>query len=255
MSVWDESPLPPPLAGTPAEPPPEGPPPTLPDRDPGDEPTSRRILGLPRGVAAVVGVVICLLIGGVIALTGDSTPDDDTPAGAPSTVGIADDTSTTVATNTTAPVTTAPATTAPVTTAPVAAATTVAPSTTPASTSTSTTTSTSTSTTTVPPTTVATTDPSGLDPVTVTAADGRSLTVTPRLDSCSGGDECLVVAFTIEGFATRPRIFVCEFASGNRYEFRFDSDRVGTACSTGDVPDSIVVEVDGLRSDPITIAD
>lgn len=78
--------------------------------------------------------------------------------------------------------------------------------------------------------------------------------MTPRLDACGGGPECLVVAFEIDGFAPGPKTFVCEFASGNRYEFRFDSRSVATACSTGDRPDSIVVEVDGLRSAPITIS-
>ena len=79
--------------------------------------------------------------------------------------------------------------------------------------------------------------------------------MTPRIDACRGEPECLVVAFEIDGFPSQPTTFVCEFASGNRYQFRFGSDRVETACSTGDTPDSIVVEVDGLRSEPIPISD
>jgi hypothetical protein len=86
----------------------------------------------------------------------------------------------------------------------------------------------------------------------VVGADGQRLTVTPRRGPCGSGPDCLVVAFTIDGFATQPQTFVCEFASGRRYEFRFSGDGVEQACATNDIPDAIVVEVGGLRSDAIT---
>ena len=76
--------------------------------------------------------------------------------------------------------------------------------------------------------------------------------MTPRHGPCDSGPDCLVVAFTIDGFPTQPQTFVCEFASGVRYEFRFSGDGVEQACATSDVPDSIVVEVGGLRSEPVT---
>ena len=83
-------------------------------------------------------------------------------------------------------------------------------------------------------------------------AAGQRLTVTPRRGPCGTAPDCLVVSFTIDGFTTQPETFVCEFASGRRYEFRFSGDGVERACATNDVPDSIVVEVGGLRSDPVT---
>jgi hypothetical protein len=81
---------------------------------------------------------------------------------------------------------------------------------------------------------------------------GETLRVIPRRDSCSRGSDCLVVSFAIEGWGTaHPREFVCEFSSGARFRFRFTRDEVDAACSTGDRPDTIVVEVGSLRSDPI----
>ncbi len=92
------------------------------------------------------------------------------------------------------------------------------------------------------------------EPTTVIGDDGQSLTVTPRRGECRYGPDCFVVSFTIDGFARQPQEFVCEFSSGARYVFRFSSAGVDPACSTLDVPDSIVVEVDGLRSEPVTIS-
>ena len=61
------------------------------------------------------------------------------------------------------------------------------------------------------------------------------------------------MGFTIDGWAKQPPSWVCEFSSGARYVFRFSSGGADPACSSADVPDSIVVEIEGLRSDPITI--
>ncbi len=80
------------------------------------------------------------------------------------------------------------------------------------------------------------------------------MTVTPRRDNCRDGPDCLVVSFTIDGFSPRPSEFVCEFSSGARFTFRIAGDAVDPACWTRDVPDSIVIEVAGLRSDPIPTA-
>jgi hypothetical protein len=103
------------------------------------------------------------------------------------------------------------------------------------------------------PRTTSTTGPDASFPQTLTVRgdDGETLTVTARRDACRGGSDCLVVAFVIDGFASRPSQFVCEFASGARFTFRFSGEEVDPACSTGDRPDSIVVEVGGLRSPAI----
>ncbi len=211
--------------------------------------------------------MLCVVVVGAIVLaTGDEQPDTDAVVAPATTAASMPGTDpgatppTTPTTPTTTPDTSASATTPAPTTPGTSAPTTTATTTT--TTNTATTTTTTTPDTTAPTTTAAPTPPIGEQPgvsisapTSATDADGRRLTVTPRIDACSSGPECLVVAFAIEGFATQPTTFVCEFASGNRYEFRFGSDRVDPACSTGDTPDSIVVEVDGLRSEPITIAD
>ena len=151
--------------------------------------------------------------------------------------------------------TVAPTTTVAVTTT-AAPSTTVAPTTTAAPSTTAAPTTTVTATTAAPPTTAAdpsTTAPTVLGASTVTGSDGESLTVTPRREACRFGPDCLVVAFTIDGFDIQPERFVCEFASGNRFEFRFETTSVDPACSTTDNPGSIIVEVGELRSDPVTI--
>ena len=88
----------------------------------------------------------------------------------------------------------------------------------------------------------------------MTGPNGETLTVTPRVGPCRYGPECFVASFTIDGFETRPVEFVCEFSSGARYVFRVAEIGADPACSTLDVPDSIVVEVGGLRSEPLTIS-
>jgi len=47
--------------------------------------------------------------------------------------------------------------------------------------------------------------------------------------------------------------WVCEFSSGARYAFKFEKGGADPACSTVDVPDSIVIDIHGLRTDPITV--
>ena len=79
---------------------------------------------------------------------------------------------------------------------------------------------------------------------------GQSITATPYRGPCSSGPDCLVVGFTIDGWATHPMGWVCEFSSGARYAFEFEEDGADPACSTVDVPDSIVIDIDGLRDRP-----
>jgi hypothetical protein len=66
---------------------------------------------------------------------------------------------------------------------------------------------------------------------------------------CRFGRECLVAGFTIARFDVQPTRYVCEFADGSRYTFRFNSDGVKYACATGSPNDSITIEVDGIRSE------
>jgi hypothetical protein len=92
------------------------------------------------------------------------------------------------------------------------------------------------------------------EPSEVGGADGSMLRVVPRRGECRYGSDCFVASFTIDGFAIQPEEFICEFSSGRRYVFRFSSAGADPACSTLDVPDSIVVEVGELRSEPVTIS-
>ncbi|NNE11695.1 MAG: hypothetical protein HKN41_05550 [Ilumatobacter sp.] len=163
-----------------------------------------------------------------------------------------------------------PTSTAPPVTETTAAATTEPVEATTTTTTTTTTTPPTTTTTTTPPTTTSTTAPPttttvagtpeepavGIsEPVTVTGSNGEQLTVTPRQGPCRYGPECFVASFRIDGFSYQPQEFVCEFSSGARYVFRFSSAGADPACSTLDVPDSIVVIVGALRSDPVTIGE
>jgi hypothetical protein len=90
-----------------------------------------------------------------------------------------------------------------------------------------------------------------LEPVTVTGPAGETLTIVPRREPCRLGSDCLVVGFDTSGFATWPptRTFTCEFSSGRQYTFRYAGrTAVETACATADVPDSITIIIDGVRS-------
>ena len=209
-----------------------------------------------------------------------SAPSTNTPLTAPTTTTSTTTPATTAATPaaTEPPATTGTTAGTPPTTAPTATTattTTSPPATTTTTTTTATTTTTTTTTTTAPPATTTTTAPATTttttttttaapvavpaEPViseatTVVGADGQSITATPRRDSCSSGPDCLVVKFTIDGWATQPTRWVCEFSSGARYQFKFSSGGVDPACSTVDIPDSIVIEIEGLRTEPITIS-
>jgi hypothetical protein len=200
----------------------------------------RTLLGFPIWmVLAFVAVVVAVFA--VIAMSGD--PGSDGAARlqtSESAVTIASRvvlTSTTTAPTTTPPTTTAPtttvvaATTTVVVTIPTAAPTTVGqtPAVQPTPTS--------------APTTVATT----AAPTTV-QANGPAVTIIGRVGPCDYGNECLIAGFTIHNFDSQPTEFVCEFADGSRYAFRFNRQAVERACATGDPRDSITIEVAGVRS-------
>jgi hypothetical protein len=125
----------------------------------------------------------------------------------------------------TAPPTAPPATAPPATAPPVTAAPTAAPTTPPVAT-------------TIPPATL--------------PPDGPVVTIIGSVGPCSFGSECLIAGFTIHNFDTQPNEFVCEFADGSRYTFRFDSQGVERACATGDPSGSITIEVAGVRSETFT---
>lgn len=262
-------------SGTP--PPAQPPAPPSPDPDPEPDPQpgttderalSRRVAGIPAWLLLVLAVVVWVGIAAALILPSDGRGSDNTTEADPAVTTTADAPSSTESPATTEPasdvaaVATPPESTAPQTTTPsvtTAPPTTTEPATTTTSTPATTTTTPATTTTTVAPTTtttVPTTTESAVtisEPTTATGANGETLVVTPRRDACRYGPDCLVVSFAIEGFAAQPQGFVCEFSSGARYLFRFSADGVSTACSTRDVPDSIVVEVEGVRSEPITI--
>ena len=137
---------------------------------------------------------------------------------------------------TTAPATTAPATaSAPPTTAPPTTAppTTIPPATTAAPV--------------VEDTTVA---PTTATPTTA-PADGRIVEISSRVGSCSFGSNCLIAGFKLVGFRNADT-FVCIFGDGSRATFHMRATEVKTACSTSRSPDSITIEVDGVRSETVT---
>jgi len=142
-----------------------------------------------------------------------------------------------------APPVTAPLATDPPATVPPATAPAVSPPTTLAAAAPTTT----------PPTSIAVTTtqaPSTTVPQQAAPpAAGPSVEIIGRVAPCRFGSECLVAGFAIHGFNVQPKEFVCEFASGSRYTFRFDSGGVEQACATSDTSSSITIEVAGVRSD------
>lgn len=155
--------------------------------------------------------------------TAPAATDAPTTPATPATSASTEPAATTEPATTAAPPTTAPATTAPpaTTAAPVVEDTTVAP------------------------TTVATT------PLTTAPADGRIVEINSRVGSCSFGSNCLIAGFKLVGFRNADT-FVCIFGDGSRATFRMRATEVRTACSTSRTPDSITIEVDGVRSETVT---
>ena len=81
---------------------------------------------------------------------------------------------------------------------------------------------------------------------------GPRVAIVGHIGPCSFGDDCLIADFAVLGFDAPTREFVCEFADGSRYTFRFDGDGADRACATSAADGAITIEVDGVRSETIT---
>jgi hypothetical protein len=197
---------------------------------------------------ALVLLILVLIASALWDRDGDDAGDGDgatTSQGAPDTDPSGTDGATTVAPDTTSPDTTSPATTSPATTSPD----TTSPATTSA------------------PTTPATTAPSGgsggsdgsggsgSDDNRDDKADGRVVVIEGSTGPCKFGNNCLIAGFRAVGFTSGEKEYVCEFADGSRYTYKFGAGTVDYACATGARPDSITIEVDGVRSATIRTGD
>jgi hypothetical protein len=81
-------------------------------------------------------------------------------------------------------------------------------------------------------------------------AGGPQVAIVGHVGPCKFGSDCLIADFTITGFDAPQREFVCEFADGSRYTFRFDGVGAEGACAAAD--GAITIEVAGVRSETIT---
>ena len=97
-------------------------------------------------------------------------------------------------------------------------------------------------TTTLPPTTTTTTS---------TTVPERRVVISGEVKPCRFGDRCLVASFVIEGFDEHPGRYVCIYPN-SQSDFGFNDNDVDDACFTGDVTDTIAIEVDGVRSATIS---
>jgi hypothetical protein len=75
-----------------------------------------------------------------------------------------------------------------------------------------------------------------------------TVSAAARAGSCPYGPSCLIASFSISGFSPQPARYTCIFSDGSRYDFSFGGTSVNTACYTNARPDSIVIEVAGVRS-------
>jgi hypothetical protein len=73
-----------------------------------------------------------------------------------------------------------------------------------------------------------------------------------RQGSCTFGNDCLIVDFTIVDFDQPQTEFVCEFSDGSRHTFRFVGAGAEHACVSSSADGTIVVEVGGVRSAVVT---
>jgi hypothetical protein len=199
----------------------------------------RRLLGLSTWIWLLVLAALAALL--VLVLATDGAEDPELTTVTPPTVVPTPSPTTSPVATTAVPATVAPATappTAPATSLPTAPPTAAPPATAPV-----------TAAPTAPPSTIAV-------PTTTTAAtlppDGPVVTIIGSVGPCDFGSECLLAGFTIHNFDTQPNEFVCEFADGSRYTFRFDSQGVERACATGDPTGSITIEIAGVRSETFT---
>ncbi|MFW2335377.1 hypothetical protein [Ilumatobacter sp.] len=214
------------------------------------------VAGPVRGLRVVYGVIAVLLCAGTLLAAWRLA---DPPDGVSSATSAPPDTSqapASVETPTTmepsAPatslITAVPATVATPTTSATSAGTAPPPAGTTVPSTTSTTTS-STTTSTTTSSTSSTTTSTTTAPTTTVPGDPRRVDITGRVADCRFGPDCLIASFALIGFPDEGD-YVCEFADGTRFTFRYDGSGAVDACSTSGT--SITVEVDGVRSATIT---
>jgi hypothetical protein len=81
--------------------------------------------------------------------------------------------------------------------------------------------------------------------------DGRTVTISGRVEDCRFGAQCVIASFTLEGFPPTGE-YVCEFDDGTRFTFRYVDAGADDACAISGPSPSITIEVDGVRSATIT---
>jgi hypothetical protein len=85
-----------------------------------------------------------------------------------------------------------------------------------------------------------------------TAPTGPVVRAWGEVKPCRFGDACLAVSFTIEGFPEPvPTSFQCIYPNSTR-QFSFDGTGEVEACLTGDEGDVVYIDVDGVRSSPVS---
>jgi hypothetical protein len=110
---------------------------------------------------------------------------------------------------------------------------------------------------TAPPTPRPTAPPTVAPTAPPTAAPARSIRLWQSSTStwsasrfrCNG--TCREMSFELANFASNSGTYTCVFSDGSRFDFRFSGNSVGQACFSGDSPDSIRVEVDGVSSNTV----
>lgn len=219
------------------------------------------VVSLPRrpGLAALPALALFVLLSGAAAVVGIALVSDTAGSATPPTASIPETgdvspagpvgptTSTTTSTSTSTSTSTTVSTSASTTTAATASATTAGAS--------ATATGTASVTTTTGPTSTDAPGGVGASSPTVEPPHEPSVIISGYVGPCRFGDACLIVGFEITGFGSRPQEYVCEFGDGSRFTFSFDSGGVAEACSSGSPDASVVIEVDGVRSEPLTRAD
>lgn len=92
-------------------------------------------------------------------------------------------------------------------------------------------------------------------PAPTTDATGPSVRAWGEVKPCRFGDTCLAVSFEIDGFPEPlPTSFFCIYPNSTR-EFSFVDRGKVDACLTGDEGDTVYIEVDGIRSAPVSATD
>lgn len=103
----------------------------------------------------------------------------------------------------------------------------------------------------IPPPVVPPSASPGANPPPVSSSSG-AVSIAGRFGACPFGPSCLIAAFSTSGFNPAPNVYTCIFSNGSRYNIAFGGGSVTTACYTNDRPDSIAIEVAGVRSGTVT---